>query len=126
MDTMGEKEIPIDTFDALLRDLVTWDLVVRGEGDDSQTWRLVARAQQRLGDLALARGAWPAERTAYLGRRCADCRRRELTWERDGTYLCDPCWQERLTRTLDEPTTVVVAVARGPRWVRRHRQQIAS
>lgn len=42
MDTMGEKEIPIETFDALLHDLVTWDLVVRGEGDDSQTWRLVA------------------------------------------------------------------------------------
>ena len=28
MDTMREEEIPIDTFDAMLRDLVTWDLVV--------------------------------------------------------------------------------------------------
>src|ERR1039458_9275250 len=26
--------------DALLRDLVTWDLVVRGAGDDAQSWRL--------------------------------------------------------------------------------------
>ena len=73
MDTMGGKEIPIETFDALLRDLVTWDLVVRGEGDDSQTWRLVARAQQRLGELMIARGPWPAERTVYLDRLCADC-----------------------------------------------------
>jgi hypothetical protein len=57
---MGEKEIPIETFDALLRDLVTWDLVVPSEGDDAQAWHLVARAQQRLGDLAATRGPWPA------------------------------------------------------------------
>ncbi len=126
MDTMGEKEIPIETFDALLYDLVTWDLVVQGEGDDSQTWRLVARAQQRLGDLAAARGPWPVERTAYLDRRCADCGLRQLTWVRDGTYLCDPCWQDRLTEALDEPTTVALAAAKSPRWVRRHRQRIAS
>jgi hypothetical protein len=126
MDTMGEKEIPIETFDALLYDLVTWDLVVRGEGDDSQTWRLVARAQQRLGDLAAARGPWPAERTAYLNRRCADCGLRQLTWVRDGTYICDPCWQERLTEAQEEPITVAPAAAKSPRWVRRHRQQVAS
>jgi hypothetical protein len=123
---MGEKEIPIDTFDALLRDLVTWDLVVPGEGDDAQAWHLVARAQQRLGELMIARGPWPAERTVYLERLCADCLRRHLTWLRDGTYVCDPCWQKRLRRAQDESTTVVLAAARGPRWVRRHRQQIAS
>ena len=111
MDTMGEKEIPIDTFDALLRDLVTWDLVVRGEGDDAQAWRLVARAQQRLGELMIARGPWPAERTVYLDRLCADCLRRHLTWLRDGTYVCDPCWQKRLTRVQDEPTTIALTVA---------------
>jgi hypothetical protein len=121
MDTMGEKEIPIETFDALLR-----DLVVLSDGDDSQAWHLVARAQQRLGDLAIARGPWPAERTVYLDRQCADCGRRQLTWVRDGTYLCDPCWQRRLICAQDEPTTVVLAAARGPRWVRHHRQQVAS
>lgn len=126
MDTMGEKEIPIETFDALLRDLVTWDLVVPSEGDDAQAWHLVARAQQRLGDLAATRGPWPAGRTAYLGRQCADCGRRQLTWVRDGTYLCDPCWQERLTEAQDEPTTVTLTPARGPRWVRHHRQQVSS
>jgi hypothetical protein len=114
MDTTGEKEIPIDTFDALLRDLVTWDLVVPGEGDDAQAWQLVARAQQRLGELTIARGPWPAERTVYLDRLCADCRRRQLTWVRDGTYVCDPCWQKRLTRAQDEATSVTLAAARRP------------
>ena len=121
MDTMGEEEIPIDTFDAMLRDLVTWDLAVPGEGDDAQAWHLVARAQQRLGELAIARGPWPAERTVYLDRTCADCCRRRLTWLRDGTYVCDPCWQKRLTREPDEPTTVALATARNPRWGHHHR-----
>ena len=109
MDTMGEEEIPIDTFDAMLRDLVTWDLVVPDEGDDAQAWHLVERAQQRLGELMIARGPWPAERTVYLDRLCADCGRRQLTWLRDGTYVCDPCWQKRLTRAQDEPTMVALA-----------------
>ena len=38
---MGGEEIPIDTFDGLLRDLLAWDLVVPGEGDDAQSWQLV-------------------------------------------------------------------------------------
>ena len=123
---MEQEEIPIETFDALLRDLVTWDLVVRGDRDGAETWCLVARAQQRLGELATARKPWPPERTAYLGRRCADCHRRQLTWERDGTYLCGPCLEQRLSRALDEPASVTVAEVRGPRWARRHRQRVAS
>ena len=39
---------------------------------------------------------------------------RQLTSVRDGTYLCDPCWQERLTEAQDEPTTVVVGAADEP------------
>jgi hypothetical protein len=120
---MGESEIPIETFDALLRDLVTWNLAVPGDGDDAQAWHLVARAQQRLGELTANRGPWPAERTAYLGRRCADCGGSQLTWLRDGTYVCDPCWQKRLTHAEDEPTSVTLDP--GPRWARRHRQRIA-
>ena len=93
---MGAEGIPIDTFDGLLRDLLTWDLVVPGEGSDGKTWHLVERAQQQLGVLATARGPWPAERTAYLGRQCADCRGRRLTWLREGSYVCDSCLQNRL------------------------------
>ncbi|MGA2805978.1 MAG: hypothetical protein ABSF89_16585 [Acidimicrobiales bacterium] len=123
---MEEARIPIETFDALLRDLMTWDLVVRGEGDNAQNWSLVARAQRRLGELATAQEPWPPERTAYVGRRCADCHRRQLTWARDGAYLCDPCFEQRLGRDLDEPTSVGVAETRGLRWVRRHHQRVAS
>ena len=92
---MAGQEIPIETFDALLRSLLTWDLVVPGEGEDRRNWHLVGRAQERLAALALPQGPWPAERTAYV-RQCADCRSRKLTWLHDGTYLCGPCWQRSL------------------------------
>jgi hypothetical protein len=120
---MGEPEIPIGTFDALLRDLVTWELVAPGEG--AQTWHLVERAQQRLGELMTARGPWPAERTAYVGRPCADCRQRELTWLHDGTYVCNPCWQKRLTRVQEEPADAALGPTSRPRWVRHYRGRVA-
>lgn len=112
---MGREEIPIDTFDALLRDLLTWDLVVPAEGDDPQTWQLVARAQQRMGVLAKSRGPWPAERTAYLGRLCADCRRRQLTWRRGDAYVCDPCWLKHHASPQKEPTEVALPTSKRPR-----------
>ena len=93
---MGGADFPIETYDALLRDLLTCGLVMRGEGEDGRSWHLVARAQQRLEDLAIAVGPWPTERTAILERQCADCRRRRLTWVREETYVCDSCWQKRL------------------------------
>ncbi|MGA3351909.1 MAG: hypothetical protein ABSD85_01825 [Acidimicrobiales bacterium] len=121
---MGEKEIPVETFDALLRDLVTWNLVVLVEGDGPNAWALVPRAQQRLADLTRDRGPWPAERTAYLGRRCADCGKREVTWMRHGEYVCDPCWQQRLVSTeSDQPADL--APSGRTRWRRRRRAQIA-
>jgi hypothetical protein len=123
---VGGEEIPIDTFDGLLRDLLAWDLVVPGEGDDAQTWHLVARAQQQLGVLAIGRGPWPAERTAYVGRQCADCRGRRLTWLREGSYVCDPCLQKRLACTKDEPTSIAASpTPRRTRWALHHRQKIA-
>lgn len=122
---MGAQEIPIDTFDALLRNLLSWDLVVPGEGDDPQAWHLAARAQQRLGVLAMSRQPWPAERTAYVDRQCGDCGRRQLTWLREGTYVCDPCWQKRLARTPDESDSIATPTSRRPRWALHHRQRIA-
>jgi hypothetical protein len=122
---VGEREIPVETFDALLRDLVTWNLVVPVEGDGQQVWHLVPRAQERLVQLTRTRGPWPAERTAYLGRRCADCGRRELTWMRHGAYVCDPCWQQRDERPdKDRPPSTSPDV-RGSRWTRRRRAQLA-
>jgi hypothetical protein len=123
---MGEEKIPIGTFDALLRDLLTWKLVVRVETDDGPTWRLVDRAQQRLGTLAIAREPWPAERTAYSGRRCSDCREVQLTWLRDGAYVCEACWQARRQGANDEFTAAPRPITRRSRWVRHNRQKLAS
>jgi hypothetical protein len=122
---MGKDEIPIDTFDSLLRDLVTWNLVVHLDRDDGQSWQLVDRAQKRLGDLEIVQGTWPAERTAYSSRRCARCHRRQLTWLRDGSYVCDPCWQEGLAPVQDEPLVIDSSAGSGSRWVRQLRQRIA-
>ncbi|MGA2528208.1 MAG: hypothetical protein ABSG36_03485 [Acidimicrobiales bacterium] len=121
---MGDKEIPVETFDALLRDLVTWNLVVAVERDGTQAWELAARAQQRLAELTRGRGPWPAERTAYLGRRCAECNRREVTWMRYGEYICEQCWQTRLSRTEDGQLADA-APSRRSRWRLRHRAEIA-
>jgi hypothetical protein len=120
-----DKEIPVETFDALLRDLVTWGLVVPADDDDGRGWLLVPRAQERLAQLTRARGPWPEELTAYLGRRCGDCKSREVTWLRHGAYVCDRCWQRRLARSDDSESDVVPADSSRSRWGRRRRAGIA-
>jgi len=90
------EEFTIEAFDSLLRDLMTCGLAVRSKSGDPQGWHLVRRAQQRLDQLAIAPGAWPAERTAYLDLQCAECRRRKLTWVRKDSKLCDSCLQKHL------------------------------
>jgi hypothetical protein len=93
---VGGQEFTIEAFDALLRDLMTCELAVRGKSGDAQRWHLVGPAQQRLDQLAIAPGPWPAERTAYLNVQCAECRRRKLTWVRKDSRLCDSCLQKHL------------------------------
>jgi hypothetical protein len=122
---MAGEEIPIEKFDALLRSLVTWDLAVREEGNEAQNWHLVRRAQERLTALAHPHGPWPAERTAYVDHQCADCGRRKLTWLRDSTHVCDPCWEDRLASTQVESAITPSAITRRPRWVLWHRPRIA-
>jgi hypothetical protein len=121
---MGDREMPVETFDALLRDLVTWNLVVPRPQDGAEAWELVPRAQQRLAELTRGRGPWPVERTAYLGRRCADCNRRQVTWMRHGEYVCEECWQRRLS--LSEVDNVADPTPSRPsRWGFRRRAEIA-
>jgi hypothetical protein len=96
---VGTDGFPIETFDEVLRDLLTCGLAVRGTGDDGQSWRLDPRAQQRLEHLAIAVGPWPAERSTYLTRQCAECRRRELVWVRKDSKLCDSCSKQRFAFT---------------------------
>lgn len=121
---MRDKEIPVETFDALLRDLVTWGLVVPTDGEADQGWLLVPRAQERLAQLTRTRGPWPEERTAYLGRRCADCGGREVTWMRHGSYVCDPCWQRRLAHSDDDASEVAAGGSNRSRWSRDRRAPI--
>ena len=71
---MREDEIPIETFNAMLRDLLTWRLVVEGDGDDAGTGNGSSSAGPTTpGELSIVRGPWPTERTAYPSRRCAEC-----------------------------------------------------
>lgn len=120
----GPRDIPIETFDALLRDLVTWNLVVPEEREGEQGWQLAPAAQRRLSELTRACAPWPVERTAYFGRRCADCGRREPTRLREGAQICESCWQERVARSQ-----VVASPEAEPepsrRWMRRRRREIA-
>jgi hypothetical protein len=127
---MGNQQIPIETFHGLLRDLLLWDLVVPGddEGDEAGSWRLVPQAQQRLTELAAAQKPWPADRTVYVDRRCSSCGLRQLTWLREGAYLCSRCWESQVTRDRDQPTpltTLSPISARRPWWAPHRRQRIA-
>lgn len=90
-EPLGPNEIPIDNFDALLRDLITWDLVTR----EGTGWQLVERAQRRMSELAPEVGPWPDEQTVYFDHRCADCGSHTATRLRSGSFVCDPCWIRR-------------------------------
>ncbi|MGD0255800.1 MAG: hypothetical protein ABSB99_09675 [Acidimicrobiales bacterium] len=95
-----EKPHPIETFDSLLRDLVSWGLVERQDTDtETRTpWQLVPDAQHRLDEL-LSRARVPgAEADFYLDHLCADCHQRGLTKHHGGSYLCETCWTERQAR----------------------------
>jgi hypothetical protein len=124
---MGEEKIPIEAFHGLLRDLLIWNLVVPGEpGDDeADSWRLVPDAQQRLTELAAANGPWPAEKTVYVDRRCTDCGFRQLTWLRDGDYLCGRCWQARRASDQNADASVGAIPEHRPWWVARRRNSVA-
>lgn len=100
---VGGASFPIETFDEVLRDLLTCGLVVRDDAEDTQSWHLVGQAQERLEALAIAVGPWPAERTTYSHHQCADCRRRKLIWVRRDSSLCDSCWQKGFATTPATP-----------------------
>ena len=113
---MGTEEIPIENFDALLRGLITWDLVTAEE----TRWQLAERVQQRLSELAPDSGPWPPEQIVYVDHRCADCGARTVTRSREGTYVCDPCWESRNTNPPHEPQ---VHIRRRP-WGSRRNEPI--
>lgn len=85
-------------FDALLRDLVTFGLVEpRQRPDGRPGWQLTTETEDRLGAIQPRKAS--AERTVYLGRRCAQCQEIKATRSREGRYLCDTCWSAHKTET---------------------------
>jgi hypothetical protein len=109
---MGPSDRSIQTFDPLLRDLITWGLV----SSDGERWDLSERAQRRLSELAASSGPWPVEQTVYFGHRCAGCGTKALTRLREGVHVCDSCWDKREERNgVDH-----VVTPHRPRLLRRN------
>jgi hypothetical protein len=103
----------IETFDALLRDLLTWGLVepvVTDNAAQRTVWQLTGAAQRRLTELAAPLGPCPAHKIVFLDHFCADCQERRLTRLHDGVYLCDDCAAARLEAGADEDPDKAVPV----------------
>jgi len=113
---MDHGSYPIERFDPLLRNLVTWDLVTRGTRPRS--WRLTEVAQRRLDELAGSSSPVRTEQMVYFNHRCAHCHLPVRTRVYDGLYLCDSCI-ERRALPLDAETPVV-----GKRRWRRNRAAV--
>jgi hypothetical protein len=107
----------IETFDALLRDLVAWGLVSRAEDERGTSWYLTDSAQHRLDEIIRPTGPLDLEDLVYLDHLCADCRFRGITRLHDGVYLCSACLALRLAQVPDP-----APVSRRWPW-RRHRHQ---
>jgi hypothetical protein len=89
-EAMQAEHLPIETFDALLRDLLTWSLVEPEATPSGTAWRLTEDAARRLDELSRTRPL-SADRVVYFDHRCARCGARRPTWLREGRYLCEVC-----------------------------------
>ncbi len=111
---------PMDRFDPLLRNMLSWDLVVETEDG---SWILRPEVVERLGHLArYTRPNEPSE-VVYFGHICAGCRSNGLTRLRDGVYLCDEC--RRAADVAAVATLVPAPETEKPRRFSRSRK-IAS
>jgi len=107
------------TFDALLRTLVTWNLVVPSTGPGRQGWTLSPDAEERL--CQLEQGAiWPAEQLVYFDHRCEVCRIARPTRLLGDRYVCEAC------RTPPVPVPAPVAQAHRRGLLRRRRDAPSS
>lgn len=101
------EEHPIERFDPLLRNLLSWGLVERtAEGG----WRLRPETHARLDRLAHVTDRAEASEIVYFGHSCASCRSSGMTRLRDGVYLCDSC---RRAADLAAVATPLPAPAQG-------------
>ena len=113
---MDHGSYPIERFDPLLRNLVTWDLVTRGTRP--RFWRLTEVAQRRLDELAGSPSPVRTEQMVYFNHRCADCHLPVRTKVHAGLYLCDSCVERR-----GMPPDIVEPVVAKRRW-RRNRPAV--
>ena len=122
---MAPEQVPIKTFDPLLRDLLYWGVLVRVDEPSGTRWQLSERAEERLNEIATESRAFSAERMVFLDRRCGECGLRLLTRLHDARYICDACWSalEQSSATTASTTTPVSAPANAisPTPLREHR-----
>lgn len=123
----GTPRYPVQTFDPLLRDLVTWGLVSRAEPDElgpdefgRDTWRLSPVAQDRLSELVAGAVVPVPERLVYFDHLCARCHLRGPTRLHGGAYLCAPCLEEERAEAVR--TELPDATSRRRRLSRRRRR----
>lgn len=98
----ARRTFPIGAFDALLRDMVAFELVCREGTGPGAVWQLSAAARQRLDDLVPPTTNPAPEDLVYLDHRCHSCRRHGVTRLRDGVFLCDACRAEAAGRPTED------------------------
>jgi ribosomal protein L37AE/L43A len=109
---MENPRYRIERFDALLRNLLAWQLVSNDDPGGDGGWHLVPDAQRRLDELNRSSALPDAERLVYLDHRCADCHQRMPTRSRQGIFLCDACLTRRTvqgTAAVADPAAVAGA-----------------
>jgi hypothetical protein len=79
---------PIERFDPLLRNLLSWGLAYELEDG---TWALRPEVAERLSRLAQLTRRPETAAVVYFGHFCAACRTAGPTRMHDGRYLCDAC-----------------------------------
>ena len=78
---------PIERFDPLLRNLLSWGLVEETAGG----WALRDDVSARLTHLTQLTSRNAPGEVVFFGHACAVCRSSGLTRLRDGRYLCEAC-----------------------------------
>ncbi|MGH8982004.1 MAG: hypothetical protein ACRDWE_13475 [Acidimicrobiales bacterium] len=81
-------EHPVEKFDPLFRNLLSWRLV---EPSPDGGWVLHPEVEERLTQLSHVRRGSDASEVVYFGHACVVCRACGLTRLRDGQYICDSC-----------------------------------
>lgn len=80
-------DVSVDRFDALLRDLLCYDLVVE---EEPGRWRLRPAFEERMSTLAAAQRPASAP-VLHIGVSCMGCHAANVTRLYQGRYLCDTC-----------------------------------